>query len=153
MDDQNKELFKTPNDIKVNVTKFDGEVIINEDCCTMLSIIMKNSGDVACSFFGAHNPEIIKVLEKSLKGYFKAIKKELKKNYATDDESIKVLNEDIPQKDKWSEDSQIPDVEESEVMITPRAKVSPAGSSNDVKKSINQSKNQHSHSKSIKSKS
>ena len=75
MEEKDEKIFKTPNDLKINVTKSNGEVVIDEECCTMVSIILKNSGDIAASFFGAHNPDVVRVLEKSLKGYFKGIKK------------------------------------------------------------------------------
>ena len=102
MEENKENMFKTPNDLKVTVTKSNGEVVIDEECCTMVSIILKNSGDIAASFFGAHNPEVVRVLEKSLKGYFKGIKKELKKNYYDNtDEEVKVLTDNIPENDKW----------------------------------------------------
>ena len=121
-------MFKTANDLRVNVTKSNGEVVIDEDCCTMVSIILKNTGDIAASFFGAHNPQVVRILEKSLKGYFKGIKKELKKNYLDEsNEEIKVMSEeDIPDKDKWSGE-EVPDLKEGSVPSkTPSAKVSPA---------------------------
>lgn len=122
---KDEKIFKTPNDLKINVTKSNGEVVIDEECCTMVSIILKNTGDIAASFFGAHNPEVVKILEKSLKGYFKGIKKELKNNYKTQEEEIKVLNEEIPSQDKWSGEK-VPDVEEeSKPTKTPATKIAP----------------------------
>lgn len=127
MEENKENMFKTPNDLKINVTKSNGEVVIDEECCTMVSIILKNTGDIAASFFGAHNPEVIRVLEKSLKGYFKGIKKELKKNYYENtEEEIKVLSEDIPNKDKWSGEK-VPDIDDGvKPSKTPATKVSPA---------------------------
>ena len=69
MEENKENMFKTANDLKVTVTKSNGEVVIDEECCTMVSIILKNTGDIAASFFGAHNPEVVRVLEKSLKGF------------------------------------------------------------------------------------
>ncbi len=126
MEEKNDKIFKTPNDLKVSVTKSNGEVVIDEECCTMVSIILKNSGDIAASFFGAHNPEVVRVLEKSLKGYFKGIKKELKKNYYdTSKEEIKVVSDNIPDKDKWSGE-RVPDLPKStSPNKIPATKVSP----------------------------
>lgn len=126
MEEKDEKLFKTPNDLKVNVTKSNGEVVIDEECCTMVSIILKNSGDIAASFFGAHNPDVVRVLEKSLKGYFKGIKKELRKNYYdSSEEEIKIIGESIPDKDKWSGE-QVPDLPEGvKPSKIPATKVSP----------------------------
>lgn len=125
MEEKDEKVFKTPNDLKVNVAKSNGEVVIDEECCTMVSIILKNTGDIAASFFGAHNPDVIRVLEKSLKGYFKSIKKELKRNYLQEEEEVKLIQEDIPSENKWSGES-VPDIESTEQTKTPPAKVSPA---------------------------
>lgn len=126
MEDKDEKIFKTPNDLKVNVTKSNGEVVVDEECCTMVSIIMKNTGDIAASFFGAHNPDVVRVLEKSLKGYFKGIKKELRKNYYdSSEEEIKIIGESIPDKDKWSGE-QVPDLPEGvKPTKIPATKVSP----------------------------
>ena len=126
MEEKDEKLFKTPNDLKINVTKSNGEVVIDEECCTMVSIILKNSGDIAASFFGAHNPDVVRVLEKSLKGYFKGIKKELRKNYYdSSEEEIKIIGESIPDKDKWSGED-VPDLKEGEKPSKiPATKVSP----------------------------
>ncbi|MBE5736226.1 MAG: hypothetical protein E7356_02565 [Clostridiales bacterium] len=96
-------LFKCGNDMKINVSKFNGEVVFDEECCTIVGVIMKNTGEIATSFFGAHNPEVIKVLEKSLKMYFKSIKKTLKSEFAKEDPNdIKVVGGEIPEDSKWS---------------------------------------------------
>lgn len=126
MEEKEEKIFKTPNDLKVNVTKSNGEVVIDEECCTMVSIIMKNTGDMAASFFGAHNPDVVRVLEKSLKNYFKGIKKELRKSYYdSSEEEIKIIGESIPDKDKWSGE-QVPDLPEGvKPTKIPATKVSP----------------------------
>ena len=126
MEENNENMFKTPNDLKVTVAKSNGEVVIDEECCTMVSIILKNTGDIAASFFGAHNPEVVRVLEKSLKEYFKGIKKELRKNYYENSEDeIKVVKEEIPTSDKWSGEP-VPELEESKPSKVSATKVSPA---------------------------
>lgn len=88
-------MFKCPNDIRVSVKKDSGEMIIDESCCTNLSILVKNTGEMATSFLGAHSPELIKVLEKTMKKYFKTIKKTLKEEYKKDSpDDIKVIKGD-----------------------------------------------------------
>ena len=93
---------------------------------TASAIILKNSGDIAASFFGAHNPDVVRVLEKSLKGYFKGIKKELRKNYYdSSEEEIKIIGESIPDENKWSGE-QVPDLPEGvKPSKIPATKVSP----------------------------
>ena len=132
MDNKDEKIFKTANDLKVNVTKLNGEVVIDEECCTMVSILLKNTGDIAASFFGAHNPNVIKILEKSLKKYFKSIKKELKNSYQNGEEEIKVVTDDIPVSDKWSGES-VPDLDAKDKTAKttkptkiPATKISPA---------------------------
>lgn len=96
-------LFKCPNDLKINITKTNGEVVIDEECCTTVSIVLKNSGELATSFLGAHNPEIVKVLERATKLYFKSIRKTLKEAFKSEEnpEDFTLLNEDLPEENKW----------------------------------------------------
>lgn len=85
-------IFKCPNELRVSIKKDNGEMVIDEDCCTNLSILVKNTGEIATSFLGAHSPELIKILDKTLKKYFKILKKTLKEEYkkpSSDD--IKVI--------------------------------------------------------------
>lgn len=90
--EEKENLFKCPNDLNVTITKDNGEVIFNENCCTNVSILVKNDGQIATSFLGAHSPEMVKVLDKTLKKYFKALKKTLKEEYKrVDNEDIKVV--------------------------------------------------------------
>ncbi len=86
--DEKKPVFKTPNDIHTVVKVDDKQTVLDETGCTTISIILKNSGDIATSFLGAHNPDIIRVLEKATKRYLKNLKKELKN--APNDENIEV---------------------------------------------------------------
>ena len=109
MSKKQEPIIKCANDLKVNIKKSNGEVVIDEECCTAVSVLLKNSGELATSFFGAHNPEVVKILEKTLKMYFRAIKKALKENYKEAEEEIKVLDSDIPQKDKWNGEA-VPDI-------------------------------------------
>ena len=75
---EKENMVRCPNDLKLTIKKDNGEFLIDEECCTAVSIILKNSGELATSFFGAHNPEVVEIMEKSIKMYFKAIKKTLK---------------------------------------------------------------------------
>lgn len=110
-------LFKCANDLNVTVKKDNGEVVMNEDCCTCVNLVLKNTGELATSFLGSHNPDIIKVLDKSIKNYFKSLKKTLKKMY--NDEIINPeinvnSEEEIPEDNKWSEDQKTEDTPKSE---------------------------------------
>ena len=97
MSKDNKTLFRCGNDLKINVSKCTGETVLDEECCTIVGVILKNTGEIATSFFGAHNPEVIKVLEKTLKVYFKSIKKTLKQEFKKEGSNdIKVVDKDIP---------------------------------------------------------
>lgn len=96
---ENKLIFNTPNDINVKVSKFGGEVVVNEECCTSIHILLKNTGDMATSFLGAHSPELIKVIEKSFKKYFKTLKKQLRTAENMDNVEVKP-EEKIPEDKK-----------------------------------------------------
>jgi len=73
--------FETINELKLKVSGAKDQVLVEEDCCTCINILLKNDGQVMTSFLGAHNPEIIRLLEKAQKLYFKEIKKTLKAKY------------------------------------------------------------------------
>lgn len=70
--------FETKNDLRLTIKAEEKEILVDEVCCTSINIILKNDGKIMTSFLGAHNPEIIKNLEKTLKLYFKNIKKVLR---------------------------------------------------------------------------
>ena len=76
----NKIKFQTENDLRL-IVKGGEEFLVDEPCCTSINIILKNDGQIMTSFLGAHNPEIVRCLEKAQKAYFKEIKKTLKKRY------------------------------------------------------------------------
>ena len=75
------EKYKTLNELNIKITK-KKEVLVEEDCCTALTISLNNNGDVFTSFVGAYNPEIIKLLKKVQKTYYKGIIKKLKQQNA-----------------------------------------------------------------------
>lgn len=73
--------FNTDNDLRLVVTGENEEYLVDEKCCTCINIILKNDGQIMTSFLGAHNPEIVKTLEKAQKAYFKELKKTLKRKF------------------------------------------------------------------------
>ncbi len=73
--------FETANDLRLTIKAEEKEILVDEVCCTSINIILKNDGQIMTSFLGAHNPEIVKNLEKAMKMYFKGIKKALKLKY------------------------------------------------------------------------
>ena len=66
------------NDIRVVIKSKEDGVLFDQDCCTVINIILNNYNEIATSFLGIHNEEIIKQLWKAQKAYFKALKKTLK---------------------------------------------------------------------------
>ena len=99
-------IFKCPNDLKVTVKKDGGEVVLDEECCTGMVILLKNDGNMATSFYGYHNEKLIKLLNKAQKKYFKGLKKRLKTESI--DDNIEVKSDDIPKEKKWDEGKQVP---------------------------------------------
>ena len=77
--------FNTDNDLRLVVTGENEEYLVDEKCCTCINIILKNDGQIMTSFLGAHNPEIVKTLEKAQKAYFKELKKTLKRKFEEKD--------------------------------------------------------------------
>ena len=73
--------INTENDLRLVVNGSNCEYLVDEVCCTCMNIILKNDGQIMTSFLGAHNPDIVKTLEKAQKAYFKELKKTLKKKY------------------------------------------------------------------------
>ncbi len=70
--------FDTENDLNVAIIKDGKDLLINEDCCTCINVMLKNDGQILTSFLGSHNPYIIAQLEQAQKYYFKGLKKALK---------------------------------------------------------------------------
>ena len=78
---EEKMTFNTENDINIKITKQEGGVLFDENCCTCINIILTNDGKIATSFLGCHNPYIVMQLEKAQKLYFKELKKALKRDF------------------------------------------------------------------------
>jgi hypothetical protein len=89
-------VFKCPNDLNVTVKKDNGETVVNEDCCTSIVVLLKNSGDIATSFLGLHNKSIIKCLDRATKKYFKILKKTLK-TVVVEEDNTQIVSEDLPE--------------------------------------------------------
>ena len=83
--EENKQQFETDNDLLLTV-KHGKDVLVNENCCTCITIMLNNEGKIMTSFLGGHNPYILRQLEKAQKVYFKSLKKALKADYNCDDE-------------------------------------------------------------------
>lgn len=99
-------VLECANDLHISVKKYPNEFILDQECCTALTIILKNDGDLACSFMGAHNLGLVKLLEKSWKKYFKGLKKALKqeqKDKSKSDEIQVLKNENQEDKNQDNE--------------------------------------------------
>lgn len=101
-------LFKCPNDIRLTMKKDNGEYIIDESCCTTISVIVKNTGEIATNFSGSHNPNLVKILGKAMKKYMRELKKKLKADYKIAREELELKKEDIPENMKFDKDAIIP---------------------------------------------
>lgn len=106
-------LFKCPNDIRLTIKKDSGEYIIDESCCTTLSVMIKNTGEIATNFSGSHNPDLVKILSKAMKKYMRELKKKLKADYKEAREELKLRQEDIPEDMKFDKDAKVPSAPKS----------------------------------------
>lgn len=65
-------------ELNINVKK-NGEIeYLNEDCLTAMTFLLKANGEIACSYFGVQSDQIVELLGKAQKKYFKKIKEEFK---------------------------------------------------------------------------
>lgn len=85
--------------MNVAIKKDGGEIVLDENCCTAMVILLKNDGNMATSFYGYHNAKLIKIMTKAQKKYFKSLKKRLKTE--SEEDNIVIKSEDIPQDQKW----------------------------------------------------
>ncbi len=103
-DEVNKPLiFKCPNDLRVTLKKDSGEYIIDEDCCTSVLFMLKNTGEIVTNFSGAHSPELTKILDKSLRKYLKELKRTLKKEYKMVNDELTLSQEPLDEEKKWND--------------------------------------------------
>ena len=104
MEETKETLIKSANDLKINITKLNGEIVVDEECCTSIVLMLKNTGEIGTSFLGAHNPDILKALKKAINKYFRLLKKQLKT--APNEENIEVnKNEDLKEEIKLNNDN------------------------------------------------
>lgn len=73
------EKFKALNELNIKITNND-KTLVDENCCTAITISLNNDGNVFTSFVGAYNPEIIKLLQKVQRRYYRNLIKKLKAN-------------------------------------------------------------------------
>ena len=73
------EKFKALNELNIKITNND-KTLVDENCCTAITISLNNEGNVFTSFVGAYNPEIIKLLQKVQRRYYRNLIKKLKAN-------------------------------------------------------------------------
>ena len=66
------------NDIRVIIKSKNDGILFDQECCTVINLILNNDGEIATSFLGVHNEQLLKALTKVQKAYFKALKKTLK---------------------------------------------------------------------------
>lgn len=92
MKETNETLIKSANDLKVEITKLNGEKVVDEECCTSIVLMLKNSGEMGTSFLGAHNKTILRAMKKAINKYFKILNKSLKS--APNEENI-IVEKDV----------------------------------------------------------
>ncbi len=73
------EKFKALNELNIKITNND-KTLVDENCCTAITISLNNEGNVFTSFVGAYNPEIIKLLQRVQRRYYRNLIKKLKAN-------------------------------------------------------------------------
>ena len=129
--EENETIIKSANDLKVTITKLNGERVVDEDCCTSIVLMLKNNGQIGTSFLGAHNPEILKALKKAVNQYLRVLKKQLKTAPSMDDV---VVNKDEP-----LDEDKIYKAEDVELK-TNNDKVQPQDKSSTDKSTTNKSK-------------
>lgn len=100
-------LFKCPNDMYLSIRKDSGEMIIDESCCTILSVMVKNTGEINTNFSGSHNPDLVKVLSKAMKKYLRELKKKLRADYRVAREELELKSEDIPEDMKFDASKEV----------------------------------------------
>ena len=100
--EEKQKVFDTENHLNVVVEdKETKNKYISQECCTCINVLLTNDGEIATSFLGVHNDEIISILEKAQKIYFKKLKKQFKEDKkkiqreSKKYNSIKVKNKDL----------------------------------------------------------
>ena len=91
---QKKPTLGVENDLRVVISSKADGILFDQICCTCINIILNDDGEIATSFMGIHNENIIKELEKAQKVYFKAIKKTLKEERKTAKDKLDAENKE-----------------------------------------------------------
>ena len=74
-------VFDTDNHLNVVVSDVKSKnQYISQECCTCINVLLTNDGEIATSFLGVHSDEIISILEKAQKLYFKKLKKKFRED-------------------------------------------------------------------------
>ncbi len=77
--------IETENELNFKVTnKTNNQTLIDENCCTLLTISLTNSGDIFTTFLGAYNEDILKMLKHTQKQYYKSLIKKLRSSQNKD---------------------------------------------------------------------
>lgn len=72
--------IKTSDNLNIKILNTEeNKVLVEENCCTALTITLNKNGDVFTSFLGVYNDEILKTLKKVQKTYYKNLVTKLKK--------------------------------------------------------------------------
>lgn len=71
--------IETENELNFKVTNTtSNQTLIDENCCTLLTVSLTNSGDIFTTFLGAYNEDILKMLKHTQKQYYKSLIKKLR---------------------------------------------------------------------------
>ena len=138
-------LFKCPNDMYLSIRKDSGEMIIDESCCTILSVMVKNTGEINTNFSGSHNPDLVKVLSKAMKKYLRELKRKLKADYKVAREELELKTEDIPEDMKFDASKEVEterpwDKEKIVEKVAPKKKTNTTKKTTTAKKSTGTTK-------------
>lgn len=69
--------YESLNELNLKITQGD-KTLIDELCCTAVTVALNNDGEVFTSFVGNYNAEILKLLKNVHKTYYKNLLKKLK---------------------------------------------------------------------------
>ena len=102
-----EELQVNGNDLHITITKQNGEVLLDEDCCMALTYIMNSRAEFNSNFAGVHNDMLLKIVEKLQRDYVRELKKAFKEQEKESKklQKIKVFkDEKNPNNDKTLDD-------------------------------------------------
>jgi hypothetical protein len=74
-------VFDTDNHLTVVVSDTTSKnQYISQECCTCINVLLTNDGEIATSFLGVHSDDIISILERAQKLYFRKLKKKFRED-------------------------------------------------------------------------